>query len=63
MSPLEFLRFPLWRAFSGKELMGHFDHGTEVYVKMTKCRQDVHTHVREGVDRYPHGHAQQAAPA
>ena len=38
-SPLEILRFPFSRAFSHKELMGHFDGCAGLYVKMTKCRQ------------------------
>ena len=55
-SPLEILRFPLWRAFSHKELMGHFDASTGIIVKMTKCRQVAHTcsGSRRG-RRYPHG--------
>ena len=42
-SALEILRFPLWPAFSCKELMGHFDRYSDFYVKMTKCRPVVHT--------------------
>ena len=38
-SPLGFLRFPFSLAFSGKELLGHFDPYPEIYVKMTKCRR------------------------
>ena len=40
-SPLEILGFPVWLAFSRKELMGHFDARTDFIVKMTKCRQCV----------------------
>ena len=60
-SPLEILRFPFSSAFSHKELMAHFRPGLRFIVKMTKCRLDVHTHVREGSVRYPHGHASQLA--
>ena len=42
-SPLEILRIPYSAAFSHKELMGHFDPGTGIIVKMTKCRPDVRT--------------------
>ena len=52
-SPLGILRFPFWRAFSPKELMGHFDAWTYIIVKMTKCRQDVHTWSRERVTQIP----------
>ena len=51
-SPLDFLGYSFSLAFSHKELMGSFGRVSEVYVKMTKCRQCVH--VREGVVRYPH---------
>ena len=44
-SPLEFLRFPYSRAFSHKELLGHFDPHSGYSVKMTKCRPDVHLNV------------------
>ena len=54
-SPLEILRFPFRRAFSHKELMGHFDGHSGIIVKTTKCRQYVHPRVRERVVRYPHG--------
>ena len=54
-SPLGILGFPFLPAFSHKELIGHFDPWSGLYVKMTKCRSYVHTRVtREGVVRYPH---------
>ena len=54
-SPLGFLRFPYCVAFSHKELMGHFDRATDLFVKMTKCRPYVHPMCmpRRG-RRYPH---------
>ena len=49
-SPLDILRFPFLSAFSHKELMGHFDPGSGLIVKMTKCRPYVHPpcHARRG---------------
>ena len=44
-SPLGFLRFPFSRAFSHKELLGHFDPYLDFIVKMTKCRPVVHPDV------------------
>ena len=41
-SALEILRFPFSAAFSHKELMGRFDATSDIIVKMTKCRQNVH---------------------
>ena len=38
-SPLEILRFPKMPAFSHKELMGCFTHGSRFSVKMTKCHR------------------------
>ena len=42
-SPLGILRISFLRAFSHKELMGHFKPAAEFIVKMTKCRQYVRT--------------------
>ena len=62
-SPLEIPGFPFWLAFSPKELMVLFGRGVDFIVKMTKCRQLVHTQMsREVVVRYPHCTTQQAAP-
>ena len=55
-SPLDFLRFPYFVAFSRKELMGHFDPRVRVYVKMTKCRQMVHGWSAKGSVDTPTGH-------
>ena len=44
-SPLGFLGFPYLRAFSHKELMGHFDPATGFIVKMMKFRPYVHPYV------------------
>ena len=41
-SPLGILSISFWPAFSHKELMGHIDRYSEIIVKMTKCRQNVH---------------------
>ena len=62
-SPLEFLRFPVLRAFSHKELMVPFWPWDGLY-----CQNDEVSPVwtpmlsRERVTRYPHGSTQQAAP-
>ena len=61
-SALEILRFPFSPAFSHKELMTLFWPDSRFLVRMTKCRLNVHTGTRR-VAQYPHGHAQQAAPA
>ena len=53
MSTLQFLRFPFWLAFSHKELIGLFWPDSRFYVKMTKCRVNVHPRVREGVAQIP----------
>ena len=45
-SALGFLRFPLWPAFSHKELMAYFDPYSRFLVKTTKCRPNVHTRGR-----------------
>ena len=60
-SALEIPRIPFSRAFSHKELMGHFDVHSGFIVKMTKCRQDAPTMSREVYARYPHMCTQQAA--
>ena len=52
-SPLEILRFPFVRAFSHKELMGHFDPASEFIVKMTKCRQCARPPAREVYGQIP----------
>ena len=44
-SPLDFLRFPLFPAFSGKELMGHFDPCTKVYCQNDEVSPSVHPQV------------------
>ena len=44
-SPLGIPGIPFSVAFSHKELMGHFYRYSYIIVKMTKCRQDVHTSV------------------
>ena len=48
-SPLDISRIPFSVAFSHKELMAHFGAYSDFYVKMTKCRPDVHTMSREVV--------------
>ena len=42
-SPLGFLRFPFWPAFSHKELMTHFDPYLHVYCQNDEVSPDVHT--------------------
>ena len=42
-SPLDFLRFPFLRAFSHKELMGHFRPYTALYCQNDEVSPDVHT--------------------
>ena len=57
-SPLEILRFPKTLAFSPKELMGLFWPDLEFYVKMTKCRLNVHWMSRaKGSSDTPTSHA------
>ena len=58
-SPLEFLGFLFWPAFSPKELMGHFDAQLRIIVKTTKCRRVVHTQigVAKGSHIPPRDHA------
>ena len=61
-SPLGIPRIRNSLAFSHKELMGLFRRGTDFYVKMTKCRPDVHTDVHaKGSSDTPTMSTQQAA--
>ena len=60
-SPLDFLGFPVFTAFSHKELMAIFSLRSVFTVKTTKCRQMVHTvHAAKG-SQYPQMSRQQAA--
>ena len=52
-SPLEILRFLYLRAFSHKELMGHFAPYLGLYCQMTKCRRCAHRCTREGDGQIP----------
>ena len=45
MSPLEILRFPVWPAFSHKELMGHFRPYRHVYCQNDEVSPNVHPNV------------------
>ena len=45
-SPLDFLRFPLYAAFSHKELMGRFDASRVHYCQNDEVSTDVHTRGR-----------------
>ena len=62
MSPLEILRFPYSLAFSGKELMGHFEAGSGLYCQNDEVSPSVHrTVTRSGRQIPPTVTTQQAA--
>ena len=61
-SPLEILRFPFSRAFSHKELLGHFGPYLEVYCQNDEVSPDCTPDVpAKWTARYPHRPRQQAA--